>query len=85
MWDTSLARNGSRPRRRSAAAPGSEHLQIGEGELNWRGICAALAESGFRGVASVELPRHSHAAPQVAAEAIARLRALMIPHLIPTG
>lgn len=50
-----------------------EHLQVGEGELDWTSIAAAL--EGFEGVASVELSRHSHDAPRAARTAIERLRA----------
>jgi L-ribulose-5-phosphate 3-epimerase len=52
-----------------------EHLQIGEGELEWTAILAALRDSGFDGVASVELSRHSHAAPEAARVAMTRLTA----------
>ena len=50
-----------------------EHLQIGEGELDWPSILRELAE--LPGVASVELSRHSHDAPRAAATALASLRA----------
>jgi len=52
-----------------------EHLQIGEGELDWPDIMRALREVGFAGIASVELSRHSHAAPEAARVALAALRA----------
>ena len=52
-----------------------EHLQIGEGDLDWPDIMRALAEVGFAGIASVELSRHSHAAPEAARAALAALRA----------
>ena len=52
-----------------------EHLQIGEGELDWADIMRALDEVGFDGIASVELSRHSHAAPEAARTALAALRA----------
>ena len=48
-----------------------DHLQIGEGEIAWPGVVAAL--DGFGGVASVELSRHSHDAPRAAATAIERI------------
>jgi L-ribulose-5-phosphate 3-epimerase len=51
-----------------------EHLEFGEGELELSATLAALTEVGYSGVAAVELPRHSHAAPDVAARAIAALR-----------
>lgn len=52
-----------------------EHLQIGEGSLDWPDILRALREVGFTGIASVELSRHSHAAPEAARVAIERLEA----------
>ncbi|MEV4317224.1 EboA domain-containing protein [Actinocrispum sp. NPDC049592] len=54
-----------------------EHLEFGEGELDLAATLAALAEVGYTGVAAVELPRHSHAAPDVAKRAFAALRAAM--------
>jgi sugar phosphate isomerase/epimerase len=57
------------------AVPGvHEHLEFGEGEIDLAATLAALEEVGYRGVAAVELPRHSHAAPTVAARALAALR-----------
>ncbi|MFL6124916.1 EboA domain-containing protein [Actinophytocola sp.] len=50
-----------------------EHLEFGEGELDLPATLAALSEVGYTGVAAVELPRHSHAAPVVAARAFAAL------------
>ena len=52
-----------------------EHLQIGEGSLDWPDIMRALGEVGFEGIASVELSRHSYAAPEAARVALAALRA----------
>ncbi|MCA1225025.1 EboA domain-containing protein [Saccharopolyspora sp. 6M] len=51
-----------------------EHLEFGDGDLDLPGTLAALDEVGYRGVAAVELPRHSHAAPAVARRAITALR-----------
>lgn len=51
-----------------------DHLQIGEGELDFVTISKALCDIGYGGVASVELSRHSHAAPQAARVALERLR-----------
>ena len=51
-----------------------EHLQIGEGSLDWAEIMRALRDVGFSGIASVELSRHSHAAPEAARIAMERLR-----------
>jgi L-ribulose-5-phosphate 3-epimerase len=56
-----------------------EHLEFGEGELNLPATLAALTEVGYSGVAAVELPRHSHAAPDVAARALRALRAAVVP------
>jgi sugar phosphate isomerase/epimerase len=54
-----------------------EHLEFGDGDVDLAGTLAALAETGYTGVAAVELPRHSHAAPDVASRAIKALRAAM--------
>ena len=56
-----------------------EHLEFGEGELNLPATLAALIEVGYTGVAAVELPRHSHAAPVVASRAFGALRAALAP------
>src|SRR5690606_19841508 len=52
-----------------------DHLQSGEGDLDFAAILRALREVAYEGVASVELSRHSHAAPEAAATAYERLRA----------
>ncbi|SCL38379.1 Sugar phosphate isomerase/epimerase [Micromonospora rhizosphaerae] len=51
-----------------------EHLEFGEGEIDFPPVLRALAEAGYRGLVAVELPRHSHAAPTVAARSIEFLR-----------
>ncbi|QQQ79395.1 EboA domain-containing protein [Saccharothrix sp. 6-C] len=51
-----------------------EHLEFGEGELDLAATLAALDEIGYTGLAGVELPRHSHAAPDVARRAMSALR-----------
>ncbi len=56
-----------------------EHLEFGDGELDLPATLAALDEVGYTGVAAVELPRHSHAAPVVAARAIVALHAALAP------
>lgn len=43
-----------------------EHLEFGEGEVDFPPVLAALRDSGYAGLVAVELPRHSHAAPVVA-------------------
>ena len=50
-----------------------EHLEFGDGELDLAGTLATLREIGYTGVAAVELPRHSHAAPDVARRAFQAL------------
>ena len=52
-----------------------EHLPLGEGEIDFPPVLAALRESRFEGLVAVELPRHSHAAPILAAHSIEFLRA----------
>jgi sugar phosphate isomerase/epimerase len=51
-----------------------EHLPLGTGEVDFRPVLAALAELGYLGLVSVELPRHSHAAPELARQSIQFLR-----------
>jgi sugar phosphate isomerase/epimerase len=52
-----------------------EHLELGSGEVDLPAALLALAQVGYTGLTSVELPRHSHAAPEVARTSLARLRA----------
>lgn len=52
-----------------------EHLPFGEGELSLPPVLAALTEVGYDGLVSVELPRHPHAAPALAAASLQALRA----------
>jgi sugar phosphate isomerase/epimerase len=54
-----------------------EHLEFGAGEIDLPGVLGALIDTGYRGLASVELPRHGHAAPLVAARSLAALRAAL--------
>lgn len=51
-----------------------EHLEFGDGEIDFPPVLAALGTAGYRGLVAVELPRHSHAAPAVAARSIDFLR-----------
>ncbi|MFC7532972.1 sugar phosphate isomerase/epimerase family protein [Actinoplanes sp. GCM10030250] len=51
-----------------------EHLEFGTGEIDFPPVLAALDAAGYRGLVSVELPRHSHAAPAVAAQSLDFLR-----------
>ncbi|MBM0229039.1 MULTISPECIES: sugar phosphate isomerase/epimerase [Micromonospora] len=52
-----------------------EHLEFGAGEIDFPPVLRALADAGYRGLVAVELPRHSHAAPTVAAGSIEFLHA----------
>ncbi|MFC8619718.1 sugar phosphate isomerase/epimerase family protein [Micromonospora purpureochromogenes] len=52
-----------------------EHLEFGAGEIDFPPVLRALTDAGYRGLVAVELPRHSHAAPTVAARSIDFLRA----------
>lgn len=52
-----------------------EHLEFGTGEIDFPPVLHALAATGYTGLVAVELPRHSHAAPDVAARSAAFLRA----------
>jgi len=51
-----------------------EHRMFGEGDLDLGEALGALVETGFTGVAAVELSRDSHRAPEAAALALAALR-----------
>ncbi|MEV8503641.1 sugar phosphate isomerase/epimerase family protein [Actinoplanes sp. NPDC051475] len=52
-----------------------EHLEFGTGEIDFPPVLRALIDGGYRGLVAVELPRHSHAAPTVARQSLAFLRA----------
>ncbi len=52
-----------------------EHLEFGDGEIDFPPVLRALADAGYRGLVAVELPRHSHAAPAVARRSLEFLRA----------
>lgn len=54
-----------------------EHLPFGEGEIDFPPVLAALAASDYRGLTVVELPRHSHAGPELARTSIDFLRDAM--------
>jgi len=54
-----------------------EHLEIGTGELDLAAAFQALVDTGYAGLASVELPRHSHAAPSVARSSMQAMRAAL--------
>lgn len=54
-----------------------EHLRFGEGEIDFRPVLAAFKEVNYTGGLHVELSRHSHAAPDAAAEAYRFLTELL--------
>ncbi|MFK4087923.1 sugar phosphate isomerase/epimerase family protein [Kribbella sp. NPDC020789] len=51
-----------------------EHLEFGDGEVDFPPVFGALREIGYHGLVAVELPRHSHAAPKVAEASLHFLR-----------
>ncbi|MER5953758.1 sugar phosphate isomerase/epimerase family protein [Streptomyces longhuiensis] len=51
-----------------------EHLPFGDGEIDFPPVLEALEATGYQGLAVVELPRHSHAGPQLAEESLRFLR-----------
>lgn len=65
-----LLRNVQADDMRSAA---HEHLPFGEGELDLDAALSALREIDYTGVIAVELPRHAHAAPELARASMAAL------------
>ncbi|WP_454084929.1 sugar phosphate isomerase/epimerase family protein [Georgenia sp. Marseille-Q6866] len=54
-----------------------EHLEFGEGEVDVPAALRALLDIGYDGLVSVELTRHSHDAPAVAARSLAVLRSAL--------
>ncbi|MER7347336.1 sugar phosphate isomerase/epimerase family protein [Streptomyces aurantiacus] len=51
-----------------------EHLPFGDGEIDFPPVLRALAATGYQGLTVVELPRHSHAGPQLASQSLEFLR-----------
>ncbi|MGI5479774.1 TIM barrel protein [Streptomyces lavendofoliae] len=51
-----------------------EHLPFGDGEIDFPPVLQALAATGYQGLTVVELPRHSHAGPELARRSIDFLR-----------
>jgi sugar phosphate isomerase/epimerase len=51
-----------------------EHLEFGAGEVDLPEALGALLDVDYSGLAAVELPRHGHAAPVVAARSMEALR-----------
>ncbi|CAM5349172.1 Xylose isomerase domain-containing protein TIM barrel OS=Streptomyces sp. ACT-1 OX=1609288 GN=SACT1_1230 PE=4 SV=1 [Streptomyces griseus subsp. griseus] len=62
-----------------------EHLPFGEGEIDFPPVLAALAASDYRGLTVVELPRHSHAGPELARTSIDFLHDAMTRGTAPRG
>jgi sugar phosphate isomerase/epimerase len=56
-----------------------EHLEFGQGDLDLGAVMDALRGSGFGGVASVELPRHSHDAPNVLRRSMCAINMARLP------
>ncbi|MFG2603402.1 sugar phosphate isomerase/epimerase family protein [Streptomyces sp. NPDC048514] len=52
-----------------------EHLPFGDGEIDFPPVLAALDATGYQGLTVVELPRHSHAGPELARHSMEFLRA----------
>ncbi|MFJ5773075.1 sugar phosphate isomerase/epimerase family protein [Streptomyces sp. NPDC093094] len=44
-----------------------EHLPFGDGDIDFPPVLRALSATGYQGLTVVELPRHSHAGPDLAA------------------
>ncbi|WP_079086891.1 sugar phosphate isomerase/epimerase family protein [Streptomyces silvensis] len=51
-----------------------EHLPFGDGEIDFPPVLSALSATGYQGLTVVELPRHSHAGPRLAARSLEFLR-----------
>ncbi|MGW4023563.1 sugar phosphate isomerase/epimerase family protein [Streptomyces sp. NPDC005009] len=51
-----------------------EHLEFGTGTIDFPPVLDALADCGYGGLVAVELPRHSHAAPETARRSLEFLR-----------
>jgi sugar phosphate isomerase/epimerase len=55
-----------------------EHLEFGAGDVDFPATLRELHAVGYRGLVSVELPRHAHAAPAVADDSLAFLTAVAV-------
>ncbi|MEU4097381.1 sugar phosphate isomerase/epimerase family protein [Streptomyces sp. NPDC026673] len=51
-----------------------EHLPFGDGEIDFPPVLQALSDTGYQGLTVVELPRHSHAGPELARTSLDFLR-----------
>ncbi|KAA1248424.1 sugar phosphate isomerase/epimerase [Mycobacterium simiae] len=56
-----------------------EHLEFGHGDLDLGAVMDALQTGSFDGVASVELPRHSHDAPNVLRRSMSAITLARLP------
>lgn len=54
-----------------------DHLMFGDGQIDFRPVFTALKQIDYRRPITVELPRHSHVGPQVAAESLAFLQSFL--------
>jgi sugar phosphate isomerase/epimerase len=54
-----------------------EHLPFGDGEIDFPPVLEALADAAYDGLTVVELPRHSHAGPELARASVEFLRSAM--------
>ncbi|WP_234426938.1 sugar phosphate isomerase/epimerase family protein [Streptomyces niger] len=54
-----------------------EHLPFGDGEIDFPPVLAALRDTTYQGLVSVELPRHSHAGPTQAQASLHFLRSTL--------
>jgi sugar phosphate isomerase/epimerase len=64
-----------------------EHLPFGDGEIDFPPVLEALdtlGDTAYRGLTVVELPRHSHAGPELARTSLDFLRS-RIPSRLPKG
>ncbi|MZD05658.1 TIM barrel protein [Streptomyces sp. SID5785] len=52
-----------------------EHLPFGDGEIDFPPVLDALADTAYQGLVVVELPRHSHAGPELASRSLPFLQA----------
>ncbi|SEO62427.1 sugar phosphate isomerase/epimerase family protein [Actinacidiphila rubida] len=57
-----------------------EHLPFGDGEIDFPPVLDALDACGYQGLVVVELPRHSHAGPALAAASLEFLRTARPAH-----
>jgi len=55
-----------------------EHLMFGDGEMDFPPILQSLHDVGYSGGLHVELSRHSHAAPEVAAQSYQFLKSIEV-------